>query len=220
MHALIFDLDGTLVDTVYGHVLAWQQALAEAGVHVDGHRLHRHVGSSGGLIVRYAQREAGHKLSAEEVETVHRRHGELFHQIMPRPRPLPGAVEAFRALRESSVPYAIATASCRPGIDACRLAVGVGPEAVVIEGKGALRGKPEPDLFLASRERLATQAEDCIVVGDAVWDHVGARRAGMLSVGVLTGGYGEEELYHAGAFRVYRNIADLLHNLDELGILL
>ncbi len=89
-----------------------------------------------------------------------------------------------------------------------------------MEGKGALRGKPEPDLFLASRNQLGTRAEDCIVVGDAVWDHVGARRAGMLSVGVLTGGYGEEELYHAGAFRVYRNIADLLQNLDELGILL
>jgi phosphoglycolate phosphatase-like HAD superfamily hydrolase len=91
---------------------------------------------------------------------------------------------------------------------------------VVVEGKGTLRGKPEPDLFLASQERLGAGVEDCIIVGDAVWDHVGARRAGMLSVGVLTGGYGEEELYHAGAFRVYRNIADLLQNLDELGILL
>ena len=98
--------------------------------------------------------------------------------------------------------------------------MGVGPEAVVVEGKGTLHGKPEPDLFLATRDRLGTRADDCIVVGDAIWDHVGARRAGMLSVGVLTGGYGEEELYHAGAFRVYRNIADLLQNLDELGILL
>lgn len=220
MHALVFDLDGTLVDTVYAHVLAWQGALGEAGVVVDGYRLHRHVGSSGDLIVRYAQRETGRKLSAEKAETVHRRHGELFRQMMPRPRPLPGAVEVFPTLRESGIPYAIATASYRPVIDASLEAVGVGPEAVVIEGKGALRGKPEPDLFLASRERLGTGAEDCTIVGDAVWDHVGARRAGMLSVGVLTGGYGEEELYHAGAFRVYRNIADLLQNLDELGILL
>jgi phosphoglycolate phosphatase-like HAD superfamily hydrolase len=91
---------------------------------------------------------------------------------------------------------------------------------VVVEGKGALQGKPEPDLFLASQTRLGVSARDCIVVGDAVWDHVAARRAGMLSIGVLTGGYGEEELYHAGAFRVYRTIADLLQNLDELGILL
>jgi HAD superfamily hydrolase (TIGR01509 family) len=220
MHALVFDLDGTLVDTVYAHVLAWQVALDEAGVAVDGHRLHRHVGSSGGLITRFAQREAGRDLSAEQAETVRRRHGELFRQIMPRPRPLPGAVEVFRALRASGIPHAIATASYRPLIDPSLEAVGVGPDTVVVEGKGGLRGKPEPDLFLASRERLGTRAEDCVIVGDAVWDHVGARRAGMLSVGVLTRGYGEEELYHAGAFRVYRNIADLLQNLDELGILL
>jgi HAD superfamily hydrolase (TIGR01509 family) len=220
MHALLFDLDGTLVDTVYAHVLAWQVALGEAGVVVDGYRLHRHVGSSGELIVRYAQREAGRQLSAEQVQTVHRRHGDLFHQLAPRPRPLPGAIEMLRALRGSNVPHAIATASYRPIIDPSLDGLGVGLETVVVEGKGSLRGKPEPDLFLASRERLGSRAEDCIVVGDAVWDHVGARRAGMLSVGVLTGGYGEEELYHAGAFRVYRSIADLMQNLDELGILL
>jgi phosphoglycolate phosphatase-like HAD superfamily hydrolase len=220
MHALVFDLDGTLVDSVYGHVLAWQIALGEVGVSVDGHRLHRHVGSSGDLIVRFAQREAGRELTTEQMQTVHRRHKELFHQILPRPRPLPGAVEAFRVLRQANIPCAIATASFRPIIDASLEAIHVGSETVVVEGKGGMHGKPEPDLFLASRERLGPRATDCIIVGDAVWDHVGARRAGMLSVGVLTGGYGEEELYHAGAFRVYRNVADLLQNLDELGILL
>jgi HAD superfamily hydrolase (TIGR01509 family) len=220
MHALIFDLDGTLVDTVYGHVLAWQGALGEAGVVVDGYRLHRHVGSSGTLIVRFAQRETGRPLSAEQAQTVYRRHSELFRQIVQCPRPLPGAVEAFQALRDARIPQAIATASYRPLIDASLSAVGIGPDTVVVEGKGVLQGKPEPDLFLASRTQLNVQAGDCIVVGDAVWDHIAARRAGMLSVGVLTGGYGEEELYHAGAFRVYRNIAHLLQNLDELGILL
>jgi HAD superfamily hydrolase (TIGR01509 family) len=220
MHALIFDLDGTLVDTVYGHVLAWQRALREAGVDVDAHRLHRHVGSSGKLIVRFAQREAGSRLSAEQIETVHRRHSELFRQFVPSPRPLPGAIDVFRVLRDARIPHTIATASYRPIIDASLQAVGAGPEAIVVEGKGELQGKPEPDLFLASRERLGVEAVDCVVVGDAVWDHVAARRAGMSSVGVLTGGYGEEELYHAGAFRVYRHIADLLHNVDELGILL
>src|SRR5262249_47580103 len=220
MHALIFDLDGTLVDTVYGHFLAWQRALCEAGLGVDGHRLHRHVGSSGKLIVRFAQREFGSRLSAEQTETVYRRHSELFRQFVPGPRPLPGAVEVFRLLADARIPHAIATASYRPLIDASLQAVGVGPEAIVVEGKGELQGKPEPDLFLVSRKRLGVEAGNCIVVGDAVWDQVAARRAGMLSVGVLTGGYGEEELYHAGAFRVYRNIADLLQNLDELGIVL
>ncbi|PWT85233.1 MAG: HAD family hydrolase [Acidobacteria bacterium] len=220
MHALVFDLDGTLVDTVYAHVCAWQRALGEVDVVVDGYRLHRHVGSSGELIVRFAQREAGRDLSSEQAHAVHRRHEELFRQLLPRPRALPGAEEMFRVLRAAGVPHAIATASYRPLIDASLEALGIGPDTTVVEGHGALRGKPEPDLFLACREKLGSRADDCIVVGDAVWDHVGARRAGMLSVGVLTGGYGEEELYHAGAFRVYRNIADLLHNLDELGIVL
>jgi HAD superfamily hydrolase (TIGR01509 family) len=220
MHALIFDLDGTLVDSVYAHVLAWQQALAEVGLTVDGYRLHRHVGSSGNLIVRFAQRETGRDLSLEQAETVHWRHEEIFRQLVPRPRPLPGTVEMFRALRAARIPHAIATASYRPLIDASLDAVGVGPEMVVVEGKGKLHGKPEPDLFLAASGQLGVAAGECIAVGDAVWDHVAARRAGMLSVGVLTGGYGEEELYHAGAFRVYRSIAELLANLDELGILL
>jgi HAD superfamily hydrolase (TIGR01509 family) len=220
MHALIFDLDGTLVDTVYAHVLAWQGALDEVGVDVDGYRLHRHVGSSGTLIVRYAQREVGRQLSREQAEIVHRRHEEIFRQLLPRPRPLPGAVEIFRVLGDARIPHAIATASYRPLINPSLEAVGLGPDTVVVEGKGEVHGKPEPDLFLASCKRLGVQADACIIVGDAVWDHVAARRAGMLSVGVLTGGYGEEELYHAGAFRVYRHIADLLQNLDELGILL
>jgi len=220
MHALVFDLDGTLVDSVYGHVLAWQQALAEAGLPIDGYRLHRHVGSSGKLIVRFAQREVGRELTAEQADAICRRHGQLFGQMVPRPRPLPGAVEMLRTLRAARLPHAIATASYRPVIDASLAAVGVPPDAIVVEGKGGMQGKPEPDLFLASRQQLGVEAAACIVVGDAVWDHVAARRAGMVSVGVLTGGYGEEELYHAGAFRVYRTIADLLQHLDELGILL
>jgi HAD superfamily hydrolase (TIGR01509 family) len=220
MHALVFDLDGTLVDSVYAHVLAWQRALAEVGVDIDGYRLHRHVGSSGTLIIRYAQRAVGRKLSKEQVGTVHQRHEDIFQQLLPRPRPLPGAVEMFRVLADAKIPHAIATASYRPLINPSLDAVGLGQDAVVVDGRGELHGKPEPDLFIASKKQLRVQAEECIIVGDAVWDHVAARRAGMLSVGVLTGGYGEEELYHAGAFRVYRHIADLLQNLDELGILL
>lgn len=220
MHALVFDLDGTLVDTVYPHVIAWQKALADAGLFLDGYRIHRHVGSSGDLIVRYAEREVGRRLTAEQAEAVHQRRATLFREIAPHPRALPGAVEILGSLRETGAPHAIATASYRPIIDPSLEAIGVRPDSVVVEGKGPLRGKPEPDLFLATRERLGAGSEDCVVVGDSVWDHVGARRAGMLSVGVLTGGYGEEELYHAGAFRVYRDLVDLLRNLDELGILL
>src|SRR5262249_4242927 len=115
---------------------------------------------------------------------------------------------------------AVATASYRPIIDTSLEAVGIGPETIVVEGKGDLQGKPEPDLFLASQKRLGVEAADCIVVGDAIWDHVAARRAAMMSVGVLTGGYGEEEVYHARAFPGYRSIAHPPQELGELGILL
>src|SRR5436309_3302717 len=103
MPALIFDLDGTLVDTVYAHVFAWQRALAEAGLAVDGWRIHRRIGMSGGLFTRAVAREIGRPLTPEEVEAIQQRHGELFRQILPERRPLPGAVELLRELREVQV---------------------------------------------------------------------------------------------------------------------
>src|SRR5262249_56618843 len=95
---------------------------------------------------------------------------------------------------------------------------GVRAERVVVDRGDVLRAKPEPDLFLACQERLGVTIGDCYVVGDAVWDLLAARRAGMLSVGLLTGGYGEDELLAAGAFRVYRGADELLDAIDELGI--
>ena len=92
-------------------------------------------------------------------------------------------------------------------------------ETVVIERGDVMRAKPEPDLFLACQERLGVHIRDCFVIGDAVWDLLAARRAGMLSVGVLSGGYGAEELIRAGAFRVYRDARELDESLDELGVL-
>lgn len=219
-HALLFDLDGTLVDTVYPHVLAWQRALAEVGLPVDGFRLHHRIGSSGELIIRHAQRDAAVKLSAKDEERVHRRHAEMFHQLVPTPRPLPGAVQALRTLAAAKVPQAVATASYRPIIDPALRALEVPSDTLIVEGTGELHGKPEPDLFLACRERLGLRSEHCIVVGDSIWDHIGARRAGMMSIGVLTGGYGAEELFHAGAFQVYRDVAELLRNLDDIGLVI
>ncbi len=218
MHALLFDLDGTLVDSVYAHVLAWQRALAEVGVELPGYHLHRHVGSSGALIIRSAQRETGRQLTVDETATVRRRHEEIFRELLPRPNALPGAAELLRVLRDRGAPHAIATASYRPVIDSSLQALGVTENTLVVEGRGTLHGKPEPDLFLAACERLGMTAGNCIVVGDAVWDHIGARRAGMVSVGVKTGGYGEEELFHAGAFRVFQDAGELMRNLEELGI--
>jgi HAD superfamily hydrolase (TIGR01509 family) len=218
MLALIFDLDGTLVDTVYAHVFAWQRALHEQGHPVDGWRIHRRIGMSGGLFARAVAREIGRHLTAEETEALQRRHGEIFREILPERRPLPGAIELLAALRQNGVPHGIATSGRRPEIDQSLIALGVPPDMVVIDRGDVMRAKPEPDLFLACQRRLGVAVGECYVVGDAVWDLLAARRAGMLSVGLLTGGYGEDELRAAGAFRVYRDTAELLESLDELGL--
>jgi HAD superfamily hydrolase (TIGR01549 family) len=218
VHALIFDLDGTLIDTVYGHVFAWQRALSEVELPVDGWRIHRRIGMSGGLFTRALAREIGRELTDAETETVQRRHGEIFRELLPERRPLPGAVDLLRALRESGVIHGIATSGRHPEIDRSLEALGVPKDMVVVDRGDVLRAKPEPDLFLACQERLGVAIRDCYVIGDAVWDLLAARRAGMLSVGLLSGGYGEDELRAAGAFRVYRDPAELLDSLDELGI--
>jgi HAD superfamily hydrolase (TIGR01509 family) len=215
--ALIFDLDGTLIDTVYAHVFAWQRALAEAEMPIEGWRIHRRIGMSGGLFARAVAREAGRELTGDEAEAVQRRHGEIFRELVPERRPLPGAVELLRELRRRGIVHGIATSGRRPEIDASLDALGVGEETVVIERGSVARAKPAPDLFLACQEALGVEPGDCYVVGDAVWDLLAARRARMLSIGLLSGGYGADELLSAGAFRVYDDTADLHRSLDELG---
>jgi HAD superfamily hydrolase (TIGR01509 family) len=215
---LVFDLDGTLVDTVYAHVFAWQRALAERGLAIQGWSIHRRIGMSGGLFTRAVARELGRDLTEEEARAVQERHGELYRELLPDPRPLPGAAELLADLRERGIVHGIATSGRRPDIDASLAAVGVDESTVVVQRGDVARAKPQPDLFLECARRLGVPAEDCFVVGDAVWDLLAARRARMLSIGLLSGGYGEDELTKAGAFRVYRDPAELHVALDELGV--
>src|ERR671923_2579295 len=217
--ALIFDLDGTLVDTVYAHVFAWQQALWEAGMPIEGWRVHRRMGMSGGLFTRAVGREIGRPLGPDEAAALQSRHDDFYRAVLPQPRPLPGARELLARLREAHVPHGIATSGRHPAIDPSLSALGVPPSMVVIDRGAVNRAKPEPDLFLTCAERMGVRPADCYVIGDAVWDLLGARRAGMLSVGLLSGGYGEDELTRAGDFRVYRDPAELRVSLDELGVL-
>lgn len=219
MRAVIFDLDGTLVDTVYAHVFAWQQALAEAGLPIDGWRVHRKIGMSGGLFTRAIARELGRELETQEAQVIQRRHGEIYRTLLPKPRPLPGAITLLQRLRSLGVPYGIATSGRRPEINASLVALQLPSQTVIVERGDVTRAKPEPDLFLLCQKRLGVDVRDCFVVGDAVWDLLAARRAGMLSVGVLSGGYGDDELIRAGAYRVYRDPEELDASLDELGVI-
>src|ERR1700758_99846 len=163
--ALIFDLDGTLIDTVYAHVFAWQRALAEERLPIDGWRIHRRIGMSGGLFARAVAREVGRELTDEETEEIQRRHGEIFRGLLPGRRPLPGAAELLDELRRRGIVHGIATSGRRPEIDASLEALGVGEETVVVERGDVLRAKPEPDLFIECARRLGVEPDDCYVIG-------------------------------------------------------
>jgi len=204
---------------VYAHVFSWQRALAEAGMAIDGWKIHRRIGMSGGLFTRAVARELGRELSQAEADALQKRHGELFQEILPERRALPGARELLRALAGAGVKYGIATSGRRPEIDRSLDCLGIGGETVVVERRDVQRAKPAPDLFLYCQQRLGVSPDDCYVVGDAVWDLLAARRAKMLCIGLLSGGYGEDELTRAGAFRVYRDPQELHVSLDELGVL-
>ncbi len=216
--AFLFDLDGTLVDSVYQHVLAWREALESTGIGLSVWRIHRRIGMSGGLLVNALLRETGQPVTVEEAARMQRLHAEAYARLVDQVRPLPGARELLAHLSGHGVPWAIATSgrleSARPALEA----LGVGPDAPVITRDKVPFAKPDPDLFLAAAERLCVPIDAAMVVGDSVWDLLAARRARALGIGLLSGGYGQEELERAGAYRVYEDPADLLRHLDEVGV--
>jgi HAD superfamily hydrolase (TIGR01509 family) len=217
MKAFIFDLDGTLVDSVYPHTLAWQTALSEFGMPCPAWVIHRRIGMSGKLLVRAIAREQCRVLSDAEVKALGEHHARLFQAIAPSCRPLPGAVELLAYLAESKIAHGIATSGKPHEIESSLKGLSLSSSAIVVDGAMVREVKPEPDLFLLCQERLKVERRDCLVVGDAVWDIHAARRAGILSLGVLSGGVGEQELYNAGAMHVYRDPRALLEGIDQLG---
>jgi HAD superfamily hydrolase (TIGR01509 family) len=217
MKALIFDLDGTLIDSVYPHTLAWQRALEEVGIEAPAWEIHRHIGISGRLLAKTMARERDRSLSNALIEKAEARHTALFREITPSSSALPGARDLLSFLHRSSIPHGIATSGKRVEIAASLKVLGVGPDVIVIDGDSVERAKPDPDLFLQCQEELGIPPSECLVVGDAVWDVHSARRAGISAVGVLTGGFGEQELYNAGAIRVYASARELHRAIDELG---
>jgi HAD superfamily hydrolase (TIGR01509 family) len=202
--ALLFDLDGTLIDSVYQHVLAWHEALEEMGLSLAVWRIHRRIGMSGGLLVQALGREIGQRITPEQAKELQKKHAAGY--------------ELLRQLSRAKVPYAIATSGRPEGAQSALEKLGIGPEIPVITRQEVQRAKPDPDLFLAAAQRLNVPIARAMVVGDSVWDLLAARRAGCLGVGLLSGGYGKEELEQVGAYRVYLDPADLLTHLDEVGI--
>ncbi len=216
--AFIFDLDGTLVDSVYQHVLAWREALEIEGIELSVWRIHRKIGMSGGLFTNMLLRETGLDFSAERIARLQRLHAEAYKRVSVHIRPLPGARALLATLSDAGIPWAIATSGRMETAGPVLETLGVDLNRTAVVTRDQVRfAKPDPDLFLAAAERLDVDVGAASVVGDAVWDMLAARRARSLGIGLLSGGYGMEELERAGAYRVYEDPADLLKHLDEVG---
>jgi HAD superfamily hydrolase (TIGR01509 family) len=216
--AFLFDLDGTLIDSVYQHVIAWRGALAEIGIDLSVWRIHRRIGMSGGMMVSALLRETGRTLSATELEELQRAHQEQYGAQVSTVQPLPGARELLAALTNAGVPWAIATSGYAATARSALALLGLPEDTPMVTRDMVRHAKPDPDLFLAAAALLRIDPRHAMVVGDSVWDLLAARRAGALGVGLMSGGYGREELERAGAYRVYADPADMLARLDELGV--
>lgn len=215
--AFLFDLDGTLVDSVYNHVRAWHLALREEGIELSVWRIHRKIGMSGGLFVNQLKRELGIELDEETVERLRSRHAQHFLTLSPEVVPLPGAAELLHTLSEVELPWAIATSGRIQTASANLQSLGVNQESAVVVTRDQVDyAKPDPDLFVEAARRLGTTTQGSYVIGDSIWDMIAAARCGALGIGLLSGGYGREELMSAGALRVYDDPADMLLHLDEI----
>ncbi len=216
--AFLFDLDGTLIDSVYQNVIAWRNALAKLDIDLSVWRIHRRIGMSGGLFVSALLRETGRTLSGQEIEALQHDHVQEYLAQIGSVRPLPGARELLAALTARGVPWAIATSGRRAMAERALPMLGLNPDVPLVTRDMVRHAKPDPDLFLAAAALLGVPPGNAMVVGDSVWDLLAARRAGALGIGLLSGGYGREELERAGAYRVYADPADLLARADEVGV--
>jgi HAD superfamily hydrolase (TIGR01509 family) len=216
--AILFDLDGTLIDSVYEHVIAWAAALRSVGIVVPNWKIHRRIGMNGKSMVLQLLREPEVNRGTVKVGPLEEKHDAAFSKAMSGIRLLPGARELLRYLSQSGIHWAIATTGNRKQTTRLLRDSKVPPRTVVITGDDVMKAKPSPDVFVLAAKRLGVPIEDCIVVGDSPWDMLAAGRRRALGVGMLSGGYSKGELEEAGAFRVYADPAEMLLHIEDLGI--
>jgi HAD superfamily hydrolase (TIGR01509 family) len=226
--AILFDLDGTLVDTVYQHVIAWSTALKAAGIVLPDWKIHRRVGMSGKSMLQQLFREqlVGEQLFAEKgpgkrkvnIDALEKKHDAVFTRISRNIRVLPGSREILRYLSRAGVRWAIATTGNKKQTKRLLQNFTIPANTVITTGDDVEKAKPSPDVFVLAADRLGVPIENCIVTGDSVWDMLAAARRRALGVGILAGGYSKDELEQSGAFRVYADPADMLLHIEDLGI--
>jgi HAD superfamily hydrolase (TIGR01509 family) len=216
--SVLFDLDGTLVDSVYQHVMAWSQVLESVGIVIPRWKVHRRIGMSGKSFVRELLRETANRRRSIDLDQLERKHDEIFSRMLPSIKALPGTDRLLVHLSRKKVRVAIATTGNRTQTSALLKKIRIPSGIPILTGDEVLKAKPSPDIFVAAAERLNVAIADCIVVGDSVWDLLAAGRKSALGVGLLSGGYGQEDLERAGAFRVYSDPDDLLIHIEQLGL--
>lgn len=216
--AVLFDLDGTLVDSVYQHVTAWSEALQDARITFSRWNIHRRVGMSGKsfLLELLRDRNAGRRVF--DLDQLEKAHDERFFEILDGIAPLPGANELLAHLSKNKVRVAIATTGNRKQTERLLKKLRIPAGTPILTGDDVKKAKPSPDIFVAAAQRLDVPIGDCIVIGDSVWDLLAAGRKSALGIGLLCGGYGQDELERAGAFRVYSDPGDLLKHIEQLGL--
>jgi HAD superfamily hydrolase (TIGR01509 family) len=215
---ILFDLDGTLIDSVYEHVTAWREALERNNIRVASWKLHRRIGMSGKLFFPILLRELGHSLSPSRVRSLEKLRSSLFHKKIPGIALLPGANDLLKFLQASGVRWALATSGDRKQVDRLTRDLAIPGSVPIVTADHIATAKPAPDSFVVAAEKLGVSPSECIVIGDSPWDHLAARRMKALSIGFLSGGYSDDELSQSGACRIYDDPADLLLHVEDLGI--
>ncbi len=204
--AVIFDLDGTLVDTVGRRIQAWLAVFAEERIPATAGRVAALIGSDGRWLAKLVGSEAGIAIDDRRAEAIDVRSGELYGALNVDPRPLPGAREATVALDRAGIAWAIATSSRREQVAASVAALRLAREPVVVDGTHVTQAKPAPDLLLRAAEELGIAAMDAWYVGDSTFDMQAARTAEMYPIGVTTGAVDAATLRVAGAAEVIETL--------------
>ncbi len=216
--AVLFDLDGTLMDSVYQHVTTFSEALNSSGIVIPQWKIHRRVGMSGKAFLQELFREGVSRPQKVDLAELEEKHNRLFARTIPQLKLLPGTNELLAHLSKNGIRAAIATTGGTEATESLLKHIKLPKEFPVLTGDDVKKAKPSPDVFAAAAKRLSVSIKDCIIVGDSVWDLLAAGRTNALGVGLLSGGSSQAELEGAGAFRVYDDPADLLQHIEQLGL--
>jgi HAD superfamily hydrolase (TIGR01549 family) len=217
--AFLFDVDGTLIDSVYEHVDAWSKALRSAGIVLPKWKIHRRIGMSGKSFIHELVREHSLRgVQTQRIERLEQQHDHEFSKRISSLEPVPGARDLLKHLSSIKVRWAIASTGKAEQTMRLLKPLNIPKSIAVITGDDVQKTKPAPDAFVLAAERLGVSIQESVVVGDSTWDLLAAVRKRALGVGLLSGGYGQEELERAGAFRIYESPADMLTHLEQLGV--